>query len=338
MADTEQSWGILDPCEEAVKALTEPRATGETVRMIISASYKTDIPTFYGEWFRNRLRAGYCMMINSYNRKAYRVELSQGAVDAFVFWTKNAGPFLSTLDEVRDRGFPFVVQYTINGYPRELETSVIDHQRSIETAHRVSSEHGADSLVWRYDPIVFSSLTPHEFHLQNFERLARALRGASNEVVVSIAQIYRKTRRNLERSAEEHGFSWEDPSDERKHALLSELVSIAKANQFQLTICSQLSMAVAGSREARCVDARRIEMVSGGKLSTKLKGNRAECGCYESRDIGEYDTCPHGCVYCYSVQERPLALQRFRDHDPSSEYLFAPPAGPERKQLPLFGG
>ncbi len=32
--------------------------------MIISASYKTDIPTFYGEWFMNRLQAGYCKMVN----------------------------------------------------------------------------------------------------------------------------------------------------------------------------------------------------------------------------------------------------------------------------------
>jgi hypothetical protein len=305
--------------------------------MIISASYKTDIPTFYGEWFRNRLRAGYCMMVNPYNRRAHRVDLSASTVDAFVFWTKNAKPFLPTLHEVKERGFPFVVQYTINGYPRELETSVIDHERSIETAHQIAKDHGPNVLVWRYDPILFSSVTPPDFHVRNFERLARALRGASNEVVVSVAQIYRKTKRNLDLAAQEQGFAWEDPSDAIKHALLSELVSIAKQNEFQLTICSQIALAVPGSQEARCVDARRIELVSGGKLDAKIKGNRAECGCYESRDIGEYDTCPHGCVYCYSVQERPLALQRHREHDPMSEFLFAPPSE-ARRQLPLFGG
>ena len=35
-------------------------------RMIISASYKTDIPAFYGEWFMARLKAGYCRMVNPY--------------------------------------------------------------------------------------------------------------------------------------------------------------------------------------------------------------------------------------------------------------------------------
>ena len=40
--------------------------------------------------------------------------------------------------------------------------------------------------------------------------------------------------------------------------------------------------------------------------------------------IGEYDTCPHGCVYCYAVQNQELAKRRFRAHDPTSEYLVAP--------------
>ena len=85
---------------------------------------KTDIPTFYGEWFENRLDAGYCKMVNPYNRKAYRVSLVPDDVDGFVFWTKNAGPFLGKLAVVSERGYPFIVQYTINGYPRTLSCIV----------------------------------------------------------------------------------------------------------------------------------------------------------------------------------------------------------------------
>jgi hypothetical protein len=53
---------------------------------------------------------------------------------------------------------------------------------------------------------------------------------------------------------------------------------------------------------------------------------------------------PHGCHYCYSVQNRTLALERFRQHDPSAEFLFPPPADaveapakPRRVELGLFG-
>ncbi len=49
--------------------------------MIVSASYRTDIPAFYGEWFINRLHAGYCNVFNPYSRKPYAVDLRPEAVD-----------------------------------------------------------------------------------------------------------------------------------------------------------------------------------------------------------------------------------------------------------------
>jgi hypothetical protein len=51
----------MNPCSE----INEKRQEGKRERdeqnllMIISASYKTDTPAFYGDWFMNRLRAGY---------------------------------------------------------------------------------------------------------------------------------------------------------------------------------------------------------------------------------------------------------------------------------------
>ncbi|MCW8835905.1 MAG: DUF1848 domain-containing protein, partial [Rhodospirillales bacterium] len=56
--------------------------------MIISASYKTDIPAFYGRWFMNRLRAGHCKTINPYGGQVSTVPLDRDAVDGFVFWTR----------------------------------------------------------------------------------------------------------------------------------------------------------------------------------------------------------------------------------------------------------
>src|SRR5579859_6302579 len=176
--------------------------------MIISASYKTDIPTFYGEWFMNRLRAGYCKMVNPYGRQIYTIGLLPAnageiqldpkqkelydeleekkgkgleKVEGIVFWTKNIGPFLKHLPEVQGRGFPFIVQHTINGYPHELEARVINYQRTIEHMKYLADEYGPDRLVWRYDPIIFSSLTNFSWHQQNFARLAAALEGTTNE-------------------------------------------------------------------------------------------------------------------------------------------------------------
>jgi hypothetical protein len=290
--------------------------------MIISASYRTDIPTFYGDWFINRLYAGYCKAINPYNQQVYRVSLAQSDVDGFVFWTKNISPFEKHLVEVQKRGFPFVIQHTINGYPRELEQAVVDWQHSVESLRRIADKYGPRVCVWRYDTIVDSSITSQEFHLTNFAQIAKRLEGVTDEVVISFAQIYQKTLRNMNRSAKENNFTWRDPDDESKRNLAQKLFTIAKNHNIQLTICSQPAYLQEGITESRCIDAKRMSEVAGKEIIAKLKGNRKECGCYESRDIGEYDTCPHGCEYCYAVRNRELALERYRKHDPESEFLF----------------
>ncbi len=229
--------------------------------MIVSASYKTDIPTFYGPWFMNRLRAGFCLAVNPYGKQVYRVRLDSKAVDGFVFWTKNVGPFIKHLPEVRDRGFPFIVQYTMTGYPRQLETSVVDWQQSVEHAHRLRDSFGPHVAIWRYDTILMSTLTPPDFHVTNFTRLASALSGATDEVVVSFAQAYRKTKRNLDKAANSAGFSWHDPSTATKRDLLGALVAVARNHGMRVTVCSQRDYVVDGAGEARCVDARRLELV-----------------------------------------------------------------------------
>jgi len=302
--------------------------------MIISASYKTDIPCFFGEWFMRRLDAGYCRMVNPYGGQVYRVDLRPEAVDGFVFWTKNLGPFLRHLPAIRRRGYPFVVHYCINAYPRTLEVSVVDARRSVEHVDRLARDYGPRAAVWRYDPIVFTSLTPETFHRENFTALAEALRGRVDEVVISFAHIYRKTRRHLERTSAAQGFSWEDPPNDVKRALAEELVAVARRNGMRLTVCSQLGYVVEGAGEARCVDATRLGDVAGAPIRAPLRGNRADCRCHRSRDIGEYDTCPHGCVYCYAVNDHELARRRHRAHDPESEFLYRDVTGGD--PAPLF--
>jgi len=313
--------------------------------MLISASYKTDIPAFYGRWFRNRLRAGYCRMVNPFNaHQIFEISLEPKDVDGFIFWTKNLGPFFDALSDVHVLGIPFVVQYTINGYPRSLESRVVHAEKSVEHFKRVSETYGPRRAVWRYDTIVMSSETPPDFHRRNFERLARKLEGSTDEVVVSFAQIYKKTLRNMDKAAQEHGFTWHDPPAEEKRALLHELAAFAKGVGMTLTVCSQPELAADGLPESKCIDARRIMDVAGKWFDAKKKGSRKECGCFYAKDIGEYDTCPHGCVYCYAVRNRELAARRYREHDPDGEFLFPRPGAPPRvaaseppKQGDLFG-
>lgn len=303
--------------------------------MIVSASYRTDIPAFYGRWFMNRFRAGWAKVVNPYGRQISTIPLRSG-VDGFVFWTRNIAPFMDNLTEIRRVGLPFMIQYTITGYPRALETSVVETARSIALVHGLAKTHGPHSVVWRYDPILLTSLTPADWHQDNFSRLARELTGSVDEVAVSFATFYRKTDRNLATAARAHGFDWTEPPIKERQDLIATLTKIAASHKMSLSVCSQPDNLTTGAKPASCVDARRLEAVAADwgeprTVPAKLKGNRPGCLCFESRDLGEYDTCPHGCVYCYAVSNRDQAKQRHTEHDPNSEFLFPPPELPSNE-------
>ena len=165
--------------------------------MIISASYKTDIPAFYSRWFLNRLEAGHCLMVNPYGRQTHRIYLSPAAVDGFVFWTRNAAPFGDALEAVAARGTPFMIQMTVTGYPRVLESNVPETARAVDQIRALARRWGPRAVVWRYDPVVLSSLTDERWHRTNFTGIAEALKGSTDEVVLSFLQPYRKTARNF---------------------------------------------------------------------------------------------------------------------------------------------
>ncbi len=288
--------------------------------MIVSASYRTDIPAFYAGWFLARLRAGYCRVVNPYGGGSYEVSLARGAVDGFVLWTRNLRPLLAELDAVRLVA-PFTVQFTVTGYPRALESSVVAAAEAVGQLRELRRRFGARAAVWRYDPIVITSGLGAEAHVAGFALLARALKGTVDEVVLSVMHPYQKTRRNLDRAAAHHGFRWRDPATEEKRRLLGRLAAIALDQGMAPALCSQPELLGPGLGEARCIDAERLADVAQRPIAARESGNRPGCRCALSRDIGAYDTCPHGCVYCYAVADRGRAVANFREHDPEAEML-----------------
>jgi hypothetical protein len=304
--------------------------------VIISASYRTDIPAFYSAWFMNRLREGYCRVINPYGGGAHAVSLRPGDVDGFVFWTRNLRPLLPHLEEVCQVA-PFTVQFTVTGYPRVLESSVIGTEEAITQLREVRRRFGPRVAVWRYDPIVFTSALDAEAHAANFATLTRDLTGVVDEVVLSVVHPYKKTRRNLDRAAQAGGFAWHDPSADAKRALLCRLADIAVDAGISASLCSQPELLGPGIGEARCIDAERLSDVAQQPIAAREAGNRPGCRCALSRDIGAYDTCPHGCAYCYAVSDRDRAVANFRRHDPISLSL-SPSGGEGRGEGVIRGG
>ena len=183
--------------------------------------------------------------------------------------------------------------------------------------------------------IIASTLLMLRPTIENFQRIADALSGITDEVVVSFLQLYRKTKLNLDSAAESSSNLWWNPAVEEQRDMAAQLSTLATDRGLQLTICSQPELLTI-QRPSRCIDSTRLTDLAGHHVGAITKGNRPGCECAESKDIGDYDTCPHGCVYCYAVRSKQIAIDRFKKHDPDSEFLFPRAEGDsDPKILPI---
>ncbi len=148
-------------------------------------------------------------------------------------------------------------------------------------------------------------------------------------------QLYRKTKFNMDSAAESSGNLWWNPAVDEQRDMAAQLSTLATERGLQLTICSQPEL-ITIQQPSRCIDSARLTDLAGHHIGAVTKGNRPGCECAESKDVGDYDTCPHGCVYCYAVRSQKIAIDRFKQHDPDSEFLFPRAEGdPAQNILPV---
>lgn len=293
---------------------------------IVSVSRRTDIPAFYGEWFMGRVRDGYARYLNPFGGQEHEVSLLPEDVHAFVFWSKNFGPFTKHLSELDEKGYDFYFHFTITGLPEPFEDLVVNVDEAIATFRLLAGRYGPGRVQWRFDPIVISNVTGPDFYVRRFEEIASRLRGATERCYFSFVSIYSKVRRNLEALEKEQNISCYDPSLTDKMSLTERLREIADSHGITLYSCCEGALATGGVRQAQCVDGELLfELFPHRPRQTKINPTRRGCRCVVSRDIGAYDTCPHGCVYCYANMNKALAKKRSATHDPSSDILT--PAG-----------
>ena len=263
--------------------------------MIISASRRTEIPALFSDWFFERLAAGTVEVTNPFNPKQIRmVSLKPADVDGFVFWSKNPAPMLSRLSELQD--FVCYFQFTLNGYGREVELAVPAKGVLIETFQQLSARVGAGRVIWRYDPIFLANDFPVDWHLENFAGLAAELSGATDTCIISFGDVYRKNAKRIS----ELNFRTPDEADIRK---MAEGMSVIGRNHgLRLQTCAEkIDLSVYGVTHACCIDVERLSRLSGRSIAyVKDKNQRPECGCAQSIDIGRYNTCRLGCLYCYA--------------------------------------
>jgi hypothetical protein len=288
--------------------------------MILSASRRTDIPAFYSQWFFNRLRAGFALVRNPVNpRMVSRVPLTREVIDGIVFWTKNPAPMMDRLHLLEP--FPYYFLFTITPYGPDLEQNLPPRPEILDTFSELSRRLGKHRVIWRYDPILLSAAIDQSFHYRHFDAMARRLHAYTERCIISFLDMYKKCERNL------RGFQIKTPGMDEMTGLVKELSRIARSYGIEMESCAEPhDFSDAGAPPGKCIDDGLMSRLCGQPLDTKKDGSqRKTCLCTESADIGAYDSCGHGCLYCYAntgpgaVQENPAR------HHPGSPLLLGEP-------------
>lgn len=284
--------------------------------MILSASRRTDLPCAHAEWLCARFRAGETLVRNPMNpRRVSRVSLRREDVDGIVFWSKNPRPLMARLDAFD--GYAYYFQFTLNGYGPEIEPNLPGVAERLATFRALSGKIGPERVLWRYDPILLSRVHSEAWHEDCFGRLAEALRGCTQRATISFLDIYARNRSRLLQAGAAA------PDGETMHRLAAKIARTARANGMEPCACAEATdFGGCGVARARCVDAELLGRIGGIPLRAPRDPNqRAECGCAVSVDLGTYNTCPNGCVYCYANFSPSLLRERLNRRNDASPLL-----------------
>ena len=336
--------------EDRTVVLDNGTVAKATFPVVVSASRSTDIPAFYSDWFFHRLNKGYSAWTNPFNGvKSY---VSYEDTKFIVFWSKNPRPLLSRIDELKEKGIACYIQYTLNDYEQErLEKAVRPLAERIETFKLLVEKLGKGAVIWRFDPLILTETISIDDLLRKIEFIGDSLLGYTEKLVFSFADIlsYRKVKANLECNH----INYIDWTKEQMIEFARRLVHLNKTKgwNYVLATCGE-NTDLDGIEHNHCIDDRLI--VRFGYKSKELmeflgvdfidrnnvafpffedvaiplesglyaiinknnkdKGQRTACGCMKSKDIGEYNTCPHLCEYCYANTSKESAVKNYKQH------------------------
>lgn len=292
------------------------------MKRIVSVSRRTDIPAFYGDWFMRRLEQGFAGVVNPFGGRKYIVSLKPEDVVCFVFWSKNFAPFIENLKVIDGLGHKFYFNYTVTSLPEVFENNV-DKCAAIEALKELSRTYSPRHINWRFDPIIISSVSGRDFYVRTFAELVSELEGFVERCYISFVTNYSKVKRNFEELERTAGVEIVDYSEDFKIDLANELAAIAERHGIRTFSCCGDYLTKEGSVEkAHCIDGGIIEsLFFPNGLKYREKPTRKECGCTESSDVGAYDTCPHGCVYCYANMHNRKARKAYEKHEKESAFL-----------------
>ncbi|UCD32277.1 MAG: DUF1848 domain-containing protein [Desulfobacterales bacterium] len=301
--------------------------------VIISASRATDLTAFYSAWFMDRLRKGY--LIKRFPRNLKRTEyISFNNTRLIVFWTKNPKPLLQHLDQIEQMGISYYFQYTLNDYEGDaLEPHVPPLNARIACFKTLSRRIGKERVIWRFDPLLLTDVIDSTTLVEKVRNIMARLSGFTEKLVISFLQAdqHKKVVNNLNKA----GIKYQDFARDDMQYIASDLSQMGKTFGIEVATCAaEVDLSQIGVTPNKCIDDGLItrvfnhddalmKFIGDGKGLRDL-GQRTACRCIVSKDIGEYHTCQHLCVYCYANLSEKMVNRNVAMITQTGEMLLPP--------------
>lgn len=308
--------------------------------IIISASRSTDIPAFYGKWFMDKLRKGYCCWINPFNGKKKRISFDN--LRLIVFWTKNPDPFIKYLKKITNLGYNYYFLYTLNDYEKEeLEPNLPKLEKRIKTFKKLSELIGKEKVLWRFDPLILTNKINIKKLQDKIQMVGEEIHKFTDKLIFSFADIekYRKVKRNLQRN----GIKYKKIKAKDKLIIAKKISKISENWDMDITTCAEdIDLTQYGISKGKCIDDRiiiknfyndnkvmdylgvkdKLNLLNESPKKLKDKGQRKNCRCINSKDIGQYNTCMHLCKYCYANSNPKKVEENYKNHSYSENTII----------------
>ena len=302
---------------------------------IISASRSTDMPAFHAEWLFAHLSLGYAKWTNPFNGRVQYISFEN--VRAIVFWSKNPKPIIPFLRHLEKRNIAYYFQFTLNDYDDErLEPCVPSLDARLRTFKEIADLLGKRRVIWRFDPLILSDNITIDKLVQKVKRVGDTIHRYTEKLVFSFADIerYAKVKNKLVAANVQYR-----EFDRNSVAEIAEQLSkLAKQWGIKISTCGEaVELSQFDISHNKCIDDELLLKISNndrvlaelfgkangqGELfnlraeknkSLKDPGQRKECLCVFSKDIGEYNTCPHMCTYCYANTSQKVVEKKMKE-------------------------
>lgn len=331
--------------------------------MIVSASRSTDIPAFYADWFFHRLERGYSAWTNPFNGVKSYVSYEQTRFIVFwsknprplltylhILKERNIGCYIQyTLNDYE--------QEKLEKVP-SLASRIETFKMLVELLGRGAVVWRFDPMILTADISIDDLLRKVQIIGDQLKGYTEKLVFSYADIA-----LYKKVKHNLEvggipyhewetEQMEEFAARLSEMNRERgwnyQLATCGEKIDITKYGILHNRCIDGDLIARLACDDKALMDFMKIKIMPMPEPSLfgdqpqlpegaillpgnryfisrhkKDAGQRPFCECMASKDIGEYNTCPHLCEYCYANATKQLALQNWKRHqdNPHSETI-----------------